>query len=115
MNIQQVAAELLISPDTIRRWERLGMIPPIKRDNNGIRNLTKRDLQWLKFAKLLHAMNISSDFQIEYVKLVMLGKYATLARQTFVEEKLAQLQADYQYLVKQIKQIEQLVENEELD
>ena len=35
MNIQQVAEKLSISTDTIRRWERLGMIPPVTRDSDG--------------------------------------------------------------------------------
>lgn len=74
MNIQQVAEKLSISTDTIRRWERLGMIPPITRDSNGVRTFTDTDIRWIKYAKLLNAMNISPDFQIEYVKLAILGK-----------------------------------------
>ena len=67
MNIQQVAKKVSLSTDTIRRWERLGMIPPITRNSDGLRTFTDEDIRWVKHAKLLNMMNVSSDFQIEYV------------------------------------------------
>lgn len=85
MNIQQAANKLSISTDTIRRWERLGMIPPVTRDRDGLRVFTDTDIRWLKYAKLLNLMDVSLAFQIEYVKLVILGKKAIPARQTLLQ------------------------------
>lgn len=113
MNIQQVAAKLSLSADTIRRWARLGMIPPISRDRDGLRTFTETDVRWVKYAKLLNAMNVSPDFQIEYVKLVVLGKKAAPARQSLLQEQLGRLKSDHQCLTEQINAMERMVEGEE--
>lgn len=110
MNIQQVAEKLALSTDTIRRWERLKMIPPITRDDQGLRTFTNTDIRWLKHAKLLNSMNVSPDFQIEYVKLAMLGKKAIPARQTLLREQLDQLKNHHQRLTEQINDMEKMVE-----
>lgn len=114
MNIQQVAEKLSISADTIRRWERLGMIPPITRDRDGLRTFTDTDIRWVEYAKLLNMMNVSPDFQIEYVKLVMLGKKAIPARQSLLQEQLNQLKEDHQCLTDRINEMEKMVEKEEI-
>lgn len=114
MNIQQVAEKLSISTDTIRRWERLGMIPPITRDRDGLRTFTDTDIRWVEYAKLLNMMNVSPDFQIEYVKLAMLGKEAIPARQSLLQEQLNQLKEDHQCLTDCINEMEKIVEKEEI-
>ncbi|MBM6754320.1 MerR family transcriptional regulator [Lactobacillus alvi] len=110
MNIQQVAKKVSLSTDTIRRWERLGMIPPITRNSDGLRTFTDEDIRWVKHAKLLNMMNVSSDFQIEYVKLAMLGKKAIPARLSLLQEQLDQLKEDHQRLTDQINEMEKTVE-----
>lgn len=105
MNIQQVAKKVSLSTDTIRRWERLGMIPPITRNSDGLRTFTDEDIRWVKHAKLLNMMNVSSDFQIEYVKLAMLGKKAIPARLSLLQEQLDQLKEDHQRLTDQINEM----------
>lgn len=113
MDIQEAAEKLAITPDQIRRWERLGVIPPIKRDQNGVRMIDNEDLEWLSFAKTLNAMHVSSDFQIEYVKLAQLGKQATPARLSLLKEQLGQLAEQHQCLVNKINHIEALVKEKQ--
>ncbi|QLL69963.1 MerR family transcriptional regulator [Lactobacillus sp. 3B(2020)] len=110
MNIQQVAKKVSLSTDTIRRWERLGMIPPITRNSDGLRTFTDEDIRWVEHAKLLNMMNVSSDFQIEYVKLAMLGNKAIPARLSLLQEQLDQLKEDHQRLTDQINEMEKTVE-----
>lgn len=113
MDIREAANKLSISPDTIRQWERLGMIPPIHRSDKGEREITPTILKWLQYAKILNKMGVSKDFQIEYVKLVELGKQATPARQAFLQEQLANLNNDHQCLLTAIQQMESLVEDKQ--
>lgn len=44
MTIKQVCEKYQISPDTLRYYERTGVIPPVTRTPNGIRNYTEQDL-----------------------------------------------------------------------
>lgn len=110
MNIQQVSEKLALPTDTIRRWERLGMIPPVKRNAAGRREFSLEDLQWLEYAQLLTAMHVSKDFQIEYVKLAMLVENAKPARESLLHEQLAKLKDDHQCLLDRIHQMEKLVD-----
>ena len=41
MTIKEVSQKYDLSPDTIRYYERIGLIPPVPRKPNGIRDLTK--------------------------------------------------------------------------
>ncbi len=43
MNIKQVSEEKGISADTLRYYERIGLIPPVNRTKGGIRDYTEED------------------------------------------------------------------------
>lgn len=112
MDIQQAAHKSDVSADTIRRWERLGMIPHIKRNAKGLRDFQPTDLKWVQYAKLLNQMNVSKYFQIEYVKLVELGKDAEPAREDLLKDQLKKLQDDHYRVADQIKQMDAMVKKE---
>lgn len=63
MNIKKVSEQLGISSDTIRYYERIGLVPPISRDKNGVRNFTDIDIQRLDFIKCMrHAAYLSKVY-----------------------------------------------------
>lgn len=111
MQIQQVASQLAIQPDTIRRWERVGLIPPVRRDSDGLRIFTNRDVDWLKCVKVLNQLGVSDDFQREYMKLVSLGNQAEPARHSLIKEELAKIQNNHHCLLTAIDQLEKLAED----
>ena len=113
MKIEDVANQLALSTDTIRRWERIGIIPPIKRNQVGEREFDQDDVKWLQDAQLLNTMHVSDDFQIEYVKLVQLGKQAAPARQSLLREQLDQLKDQQHCLLDRIQQMESMIEKQE--
>ena len=53
MNIKKVSEQLEITPDTIRYYERIGLVPPINRNKNGVRDFTDLDIQRLDFIKCM--------------------------------------------------------------
>lgn len=44
MTIKEVSEILNISQDTLRYYEKIGMIPPVKRTVGGIRNYQEEDI-----------------------------------------------------------------------
>lgn len=40
MTIKEVSQRLGMTPDTLRYYERVGLIPPVNRNKNGIRDYT---------------------------------------------------------------------------
>lgn len=50
MTIKEVSQKYNISQDTLRYYERVGLIPTVARTSGGIRNYTENDLGWVENA-----------------------------------------------------------------
>ena len=62
MQISEVAQKFGLTPDTLRYYEREGLIGPIEKGENGIRNYTESDLQRIKFVKCMRAAGLEINF-----------------------------------------------------
>ena len=49
MTIAEVCKQFNITPDTLRYYEKIGLIPTIKKNNSGIRDYGETDLKWIEF------------------------------------------------------------------
>ena len=47
MKISEVSEKFALSQDTLRYYERIGLISKIARDKSGIRNYTDKDCKWI--------------------------------------------------------------------
>lgn len=92
MNIKKVSEQLEITPDTIRYYERIGLVPPINRDKNGVRNFTDIDIQRLDFIKCMRNAGLSIESLHEYMHLYSLNDDRTIpARKKILEEEAEKL------------------------
>lgn len=92
MNIKKVSEQLGISSDTIRYYERIGLVPPINRDKNGVRNFTDIDIQRLDFIKCMRHAGLSIESLHEYMHLYSLNDDRTIpARKKILEEEAEKL------------------------
>ncbi|MGH1789473.1 MerR family transcriptional regulator [Enterococcus faecalis] len=91
MNIKQVADMFDLTIETIRYYERVGVIPPIKRDKNGYRIFTKRDLNWVFLAKSLRNAGLSIESLIEFATLSQLEGDERLAQKDILKDQLKEL------------------------
>ena len=87
MTIKEVSEKFNISADTLRYYEKVGLIGPIKRKSN-IRNYEEEDLKRIEFVKCMR----SADFQIEalvkYMKLFDEGNDTVgLRRELLIEQR----------------------------
>ncbi len=48
MTIKEVSQKYDLSPDTIRYYERIGLIPPVPRKPNGIRDFDQESCNWIE-------------------------------------------------------------------
>ncbi|MHC5374605.1 MerR family transcriptional regulator [Enterococcus sp. LJL120] len=93
MNIKEASLTLQLTPDTIRYYEKIGLVSPVSRNENGVRNFTPDDLCWLRFAKEMRDCGLSIDASIRYIKLYDEGGDATLnERKAILAEQQASLQ-----------------------
>lgn len=91
MNIKQVADMFDLTVETIRYYERVGVIPPIQRDKNGYRIFTKRDLNWVFLAKSLRSVGLSIESLIEFATLSQLEGDERLAQKDILKDQLKEL------------------------
>lgn len=70
MKIAEVSRRCGISPDTLRYYERIGLLPAVTRRENGIREFTDLDLRRVQFIKCMRAAGLPIEALIEYVALV---------------------------------------------
>lgn len=53
MRIAEVSKTCELSPDTLRYYERIGLVPAISRDSSGLRDYTEEDCRWIEFIKCM--------------------------------------------------------------
>lgn len=80
MTIKEVAEKYDISADTLRYYERVGMIPKVTRRPNGIRDYQESDLGWVELAICMRSAGLPIEVMIEYVKLYKEGDNTIPAR-----------------------------------
>lgn len=69
MRITEVARQTNLSTETLRYYDRIGLIPCIKRDQDGIRCYDSQDVEWILLIKHLHEEGISLEMLLEFVML----------------------------------------------
>ncbi|MFS7001460.1 MerR family transcriptional regulator [Carnobacterium maltaromaticum] len=72
MNSKEVSELFNLSIDTLRYYEKAGVIPPVTRSENGYRDYQIRDLNWIYLAKTLRKAGMSIDSLQEFAHLAQL-------------------------------------------
>ncbi len=93
MKIAEVSERYGISPDTLRYYERIGLILPVNRNDIGIRDYTEIDLKRVEFIKCMRSAGLPIEALIEYVGLVQQGDRTIVARKEILKEQREQLAA----------------------
>jgi DNA-binding transcriptional MerR regulator len=91
MTIAEVSRQYDISADTLRYYERVGLIPPVNRSRGGIRDYTPGDCLWVEFIKCMRSSGIQIEALIEYVSLFQEGDATREARKQILVEQRDQL------------------------
>ena len=85
MKIGEVSKKVGLSQDTLRFYERVGLIPPVNRNASGYRDYTEVDLRWVEFIKHMRGAGLSIEVLTEYVSLVMEGDETIETRKAILE------------------------------
>ncbi len=99
MTIQEVAEKFSISSDTLRYYEKIGVIPQVHRTSGGIRDYKNGDLSWIQLVKCLRDAGLSLDAIKEYTRLFQIGDKT-------IPDRLKLLKTQKEILVEQKNKIE---------
>ena len=97
ITIKEVSEKYSVTQDTLRYYERAGMIPPVTRTAGGIRDYQDGDLAWVELALCMRSAGLSVEAISEYVRLSRLGDGT-------VKDRLALLQGQREILLEQQRQ-----------
>ena len=87
MKIAEVSERYGLSLDTLRYYERVGLIPPVNRNESGIRDYNELDLRRVEFIKCMRSAGLPIEVLIEYVALVQQGDQTIAARKEILKEQ----------------------------
>lgn len=109
MTITEVSKKYGLSTDTLRYYERIGLIPPVTRNSSGNRDYTENDCKWVKFIKCLRSAGLSIEILSEYVELFQKGndtiserKELLFEQRNQIAEKINELQETLSFLDQKI-------------
>lgn len=92
MNIKEASKKTGVSADTIRYYERIGLIPSVNRNENGIRKFDEEDLRWIQFSRHMRHAGLSIEMLIDYLALFREGDHTVEARVELLKEQRVHLQ-----------------------
>lgn len=114
MTIAEVSKRYDISADTLRYYERIGLIPPVPRTKSGIRDYDEESCGWVEMMKCMRASGVQIDALVEYVALFQQGDETIDARKALLIQqrdlmmtRMAELQNSLDRLNHKIQHYEQ--------
>lgn len=93
MQISDVSEKFDISPDTLRYYERVGLLPPVRRSKSGLRDYSESDLMWIDFIKCMRSAGLPIEQLARYVQLFPQGEATAEARKQILQDQREQIRA----------------------
>ena len=91
--IGDVTRRLGLSADTLRYYERLGLLPPVSRSEGGARRYSERDLSRLGFIQRAKAMNFTLEEIAQLLEMRDDPQHARDQVRELTQQKLASVEA----------------------
>lgn len=111
MNIKKASEMTGVSIDTIRYYEKIGLIIPIKH-LNGIRKFNERNINQIIFAKTMRHAGLGIELLKDYVSLVFENDSSTVpARKAILAEAIEKLNDKIDETVKARDYLEWKIDN----
>ena len=105
MTIKEVSEKYDISQDTLRYYERVGLIPAVSRTSGGIRNYDDEAPSWVENAICMRSAGVPIEALIEYVKLFQEGDSTIQARLELLQEQLTGLEEQKAHIEATMKRL----------
>jgi DNA-binding transcriptional MerR regulator len=122
MKISEISQRYGLTPDTLRYYEKIGLIAPVPRNASGIRNYSEDEIKRIEFIKCMRRAGIPLQTLIEYIELAKKGDDTiSLRREILLQQreqlvvKMRDLQETLNFLEYKIKIYDKAVLNAKKD
>lgn len=106
MTIKEVSEKYGLSQDTLRYYEKIGVIPPVTRTSGGIRNYTEQDIGWVENAVCMRNAGLPVEIIAEYCRLYSMGDSTIGARLELLTEQRKKLIEQKEQLEAEISRLD---------
>ena len=113
MTIAEVSRKYDISADTLRYYERIGLIPPVPRTRGGLRDYGEESCGWIQLMKCMRAAGVQIEALIEYVDLFQQGDATLDARKALLIDQRDQLLERMEQMQQSLDRLNQKIQNYE--
>lgn len=107
--IQDASAETGVSRDTLRYYERIGILPGIARSKSGHRRFSDNDMGWIKLVQCLRATGMPIEDLHAYAELAQQGDSTAPERLRILEEHRRRIKADMTELQTALELVERKI------
>lgn len=114
MTISEVSKQYGVSADTLRYYERIGLIPPVPRIN-GARNYDASSLSWVELMKCMRSAGVGIEALSEYCRLFQQGEETLEARKALLVEQRRQLLERMGDMRRSLERLDEKIEHYEQD
>lgn len=111
MTIKEASQVTGVSADTLRYYERIGLIPAVPRNESGIRNYDETSIGWINFIKCMRGAGLPIEALIEYVALCKEGDKTEASRKAILIEQRDILQQRIESLQKTLVKLNYKIDN----
>jgi MerR family transcriptional regulator, aldehyde-responsive regulator len=113
MTIAEVAKKYGLTTDTLRYYERIGLIPHVPRSSGGIREYGEEDCRWVEFARCMRSAGLPVEILVEYIALWQQGEQTSPARKTLLIEQRDLLAGRIDKMKETLERLDKKIENYE--
>ena len=113
MTIAQVSKRCGVSADTLRYYERMGLLPSIARTPGGIRDYSEDDCSWVDYIKCMRTAGVSVETLAEYVALYRQGDETIVARKQLLLRQRDEIAARIEALTDPLRRLDRKLDGYE--
>jgi DNA-binding transcriptional MerR regulator len=110
MKINEVATYLDLPSETLRYWEKVGIIPKAKRDDSGYRQFDQKDVDWIRYVKCIREIGIPIAQIKEYTDAARTNGDVILRKEILVAQR-SKLQARIKEIELAIQMVDYKIDN----
>lgn len=109
ISIQRAADETGLSADTLRYYERIGILPGIARSESGHRRFTDGDLGWIRLVQCLRATGMSVEDLHRYAELMQAGDSTAPERLRLLEDHRRRIREEMRELATALELVDRKI------
>lgn len=110
MTISEVSKKYNLTQDTLRYYEKIGILYNVPRNKSGIRNYDENSCKRIEFVKCMRGAGVEIEALLEYMQLFEKGKSTAKRRKEILEQQREKLLEKQKNITASLKRLDYKIE-----